>query len=261
MSDSLVKLQKQAIAYTSEGKALEAIATYEQIVKLEPNLAEAHGELGKLLDAQGWQELAIPHYAKALSLAPGGYSPESHFNLGNLLQSRGDREGAIASYKRAIELNPTYISAYKAWVETLIQGQRFDEAIDVYVRAEYYVDDSIGAKEYNDLGIACIDRGKLELAIACFQKAIYIQPTSASAHCNLGNTLLQQQNFKEAIISFQEALSIDPSFVEVYYNLGLALTKVNKLDEAIACFEAAIALQPEFMEAKYYLEKALNLKI
>ncbi len=258
MVNSIDKMQKQAEGYLAKGKTLEAIAIYEQIIQLEPNYAPAHSELGRALESQGWQELAIPHYTRALTLAPSNYSLESHLNFGNLLKSRGQIDQAIASYQRAISLNPTYIPAYKAWANALIEAQRLEEALAIYTQAEFDDLDLIRAKDYSDLGIACTDQGQLDLAIACFQKAIYLQPDYAIGHCNLGNALLQQGNHKEAIISFNEALSIDPSFAEVYYNLGLVLVEITKLDEAIACFEAAIALKPEFAEARNNLAQALD---
>jgi len=258
MAESLGRLQKLAEVYFLEGKALEAIAIYEQIIELEPNSAPAHSELGRVLESQGWMELAIPQYAKALSLAPHSYSPESHVKFGDLLKSRGQIEEAIANYKRALNLNPQYISAYRAWADTLIRAQKLDEVIGVYAEAELVDFDLIGAKDYSDLGLAYIERGQWDQAIACFQKAISTQPTYTSAHCNLGNALLQQGNYKEAIISFKEALSIDPNFAEVYYNLGIALNKIEKFEEAIACFEAAISLNPEFTEAQLHLGQTLS---
>jgi len=263
MTDSLakgelVKLQKQAEIYTSEGKTLEAIAIYERIIHLEPNFAPALGNLGVALESQGWQELAIPYYAKALELSPSSYSLESHLNLGNLLKTRGKIDEAIACYQRAIDLNPNYISAYQAWIKTLIETQRLDQALAVYDQAEFYDLDLPGAKIFNDAGIACIEGGQIDGAIACFQKAISIQPDYTSAHCNLGNVLLQQGAFRDAIISFQEAISIDPNFAEVYYNLGVALEKIDKPDEAIACFEAAMSLEPKFATAQHHLERLLR---
>jgi len=254
----LIKLQKQAEIYISEGKALEAIAIYERIIHLEPNFAPAHSDLGRALDSQGWQELAIPYYAKALELAPSNYSLESHLNFGNLLKTRGKIDEAIASYQRAIALNPSYISAYQAWIATLIETHELDEAIAVYDRAEFHDLDLGGAKIFIDLGITCIEEGQLEQAIACFQKAISIQSDYASAHCNLGNALLQRGDTRDAIISFQEAIGIDPNFAEVYHNLGVALDKINKLDEAIACLEAAMSLKPDFASAQHNLERLLS---
>jgi len=263
MADSLakselIKLQKQAEICISEGKTLEAIAVYERIIDLEPNFAPAHSDLGVALESQGWQELAIPYYAKALELSPNNYSLESHLNFGNLLKTRGKPDEAIASYQRAIDLNPNYISAYQAWVKTLIETQRLNEAIAVYDRAEFYDLDLGGVKIFNDAGIAYIEQGYLDRAIACFQKAISIQSDYADAHCNLGNALLQRGDIKDAIVSFQEAISIDPNFAEVYYNLGVALEKIDKLDEAIACLEAAISLKPEFASALKNLERLLS---
>jgi len=258
MANSMDNMRIQAEAYLNQGKPLEAIAIYEQIIKLDPNYAPAYSDLGRVLESQGWQELAIVQYIKALSLAPSSYSPASHLSLGMLLKNRGQITEAIACFQKAIGLNPSYKPAYQAWVETLIEQQKLDQAWEVYAQAELFDLDLINSKDFNDLGIAYINQNQLDQAIACFQKAISIEPSYASAHCNLGNALLQHGSFKEAIISFNEALSIDPNFAEVYYNLAIALNRINRLDEAIACFEAAISLKPEFREAHTNLNSNLG---
>ncbi len=246
-------LQKQADAYASNGKIIEAIGLYEQIIQLEPNLVHVHEELGRLLDAQGWQELAMPHYANALAMAPKKYSLETHIDFGNLWLRRNQIDKAIISYKQVLELNPGYAPAYQAWANALIQENKLDAAAEVYSQAEFYDLDLISAKNYSDLGIAYMRQNQTDKAIGSFQKAISLQADYAPAHCNLGNALLQLENYKDAIISFQEALSLDPNFIEVYYNLGLALTKINRIDEAITCFEAVLALDPDFADAGFRL--------
>ena len=64
----------------------EAIECYRAAIRLEPDLAPAHNDLGSLLQADRLSE-AIIQYERALDIEPD-YA-EAHFNLGNALVGVG----------------------------------------------------------------------------------------------------------------------------------------------------------------------------
>jgi tetratricopeptide (TPR) repeat protein len=104
--------------------------------------------------------------------------------------------------------------------------------------------DPNNARAHNNLGIALSDQGKLDEAIACYQKALQIDPNYADAHINLGIALSDQGKVDEAIGCYQKALQIDPNEADAHNNLGIALYEQGKLDEAIAELEIAVRLDP-----------------
>ncbi len=238
-------------------RPLEAVSQYERAIVIAPNSVKAHWMLGRILEAQGWTELALQHYREAMTLDPQFFTPESHINVGRLFQERNFYTEATNFFANALQLQPDYAPAYAAMGNLLLAQGDVEAVAKMYAEAETVDLDLITAKQYNDLGIACIRQHKLDEAIAHFQTAIQIQPDYADAHCNLGNTYLQQENLREAIICFQEALSIDPNFEEVYYNLGTSLAKLDRLDEAITFLHAAISIRPNFADAHYNLASAL----
>ena len=91
--------------------------------------------------------------------------------------------------------------------------------------------------------------GKLDEAVAQFERALSLKPNLAEAHSNLGAALREQGKVSEAIAQFERALSLKPDLAEAYSNLGTALQSVGKLDEAVAQFERALQLKPELAEA------------
>jgi Flp pilus assembly protein TadD len=52
------------------GRIGEAIAQYEQALRIEPEYAEAHCNLGIALEKAGRMPEAIQHYTQALNLRP-----------------------------------------------------------------------------------------------------------------------------------------------------------------------------------------------
>ena len=87
-----------------QGKLEEAIAAYRTAIRLKPDYAEAHYNLGIALHDQGKLEEAIAEYRTAIRLKPD-YA-NAHYNLGLALHDQGKLEEAIAEYRAAIRLKP-----------------------------------------------------------------------------------------------------------------------------------------------------------
>ena len=69
-------------------------------------------------------------------------------------------------------------------------------------------------------GGAYSDKGKFDLAIADYKKALEINPKSAEAYNNRGNAYFSKGKFDQAIADFNKALEINPRYAEAYYNRG-----------------------------------------
>ncbi|HET9962564.1 MAG TPA: tetratricopeptide repeat protein [Nitrospiraceae bacterium] len=87
-----------------------ACRAFEEAIRLDPTLVNAHINLGLLLHEAGRLEEAEASYRKALRY--GADLPLAHFNLGVLLEDRGREQDAIASYLRATHLDPKFKQAH-----------------------------------------------------------------------------------------------------------------------------------------------------
>jgi serine/threonine-protein kinase len=130
------------------------------------------------------------------------------------------------------------------------------EAVRFLTAAVALRPDSAGAQV--DLGVALQDQGKLDEAIAQYQKALAIDTKYAPTHNNLGNVLQAQGQLDEAIDEYQKALAIDPNLAPTHNNLGGALKDQGKLDEAIDEYQKALAIDPKLAPAHVGLGNALK---
>jgi hypothetical protein len=92
---------------SSPAQALEA---YRRALELDPNLADAHVNLGRQLHLAGEGGCAEPHYREAVRLAPD--DPTPHYNLGVLLEEQGRRDDAVHAYRQAILRDPEFADAH-----------------------------------------------------------------------------------------------------------------------------------------------------
>ena len=145
-------------AYRRQGELEAAAAACRRALESEPDLPEAHHNLGLTLMNAGAPDEARPHLARALELRP--HSPQfhvslawmllrlhqvaestahcrraielaanlaaAHHHLGDALTEAGDRSGAIASYRRAVELDPTDHDAHSNLILVALTDPGFD---------------------------------------------------------------------------------------------------------------------------------------
>jgi len=241
------------VALFDQGKLDEAIDAYRHAIKIKPNYAEAHSNFGVVLYRQGKIEKAIDAQRQAIQINPN-YA-EAYFNLGNALVDLGNLDEAIAAYGQVIQINPDHAEAYSNLGNTLCAKGRLSEAVDAF-RQAIRIHPGY-AEALSNLGAALRLLGKLDESVTTCRDAIIIKPTLAEAHCNLGIALNDQGKFSEAIASYREAIRLKPNYFEAHCNLGTALFEQGNLDDGAAAYRQAIGLNPKFAEAHYNLGLAL----
>lgn len=89
---------------------LQAIATYQRVLELDPDHAAANINLGTLHYNRQEYALAEKHYRRAIEIDPR-YAL-AYFDLGNVLDETGRVAEAIQTYTTALQLAPTYADAH-----------------------------------------------------------------------------------------------------------------------------------------------------
>lgn len=100
-------------------------------------------------------------------------------------------------------------------------------------------------------GIALLDEGKVDDAIAAFQKALETNADNAGLHYNLGVAFEKKDNPEEAQKQYREAARLKPDMGDAYLALGNSLLTSKKFDEAAESLKKAAELMPESYPAFY----------
>jgi predicted O-linked N-acetylglucosamine transferase (SPINDLY family) len=237
-----------------QGKLDEAVACYHRALKLKPDFAEVHSNLGNALKDQGKLDEAVACHRRALELKPD-YAGALN-NLGNALRDQGKLDEAVTSYRRALKLEPDFAEAHKSLGTAFWDQGDLDEAVACYRRALELMPDY--AEAHNNLGVAFKDQGKLDQAVACYHRALELKPDYAEAENNLGNALLGQGMLDEAVACYRRALELKPDYAGALNNLGVAFKDQGKLDEAVACCHQVLELKPNDAAAHSNLLFALQ---
>ena len=138
------------------------------------------------------------------------------------------------------------VAHYNMGVDLAHQG-RLDEAMAHYQKTLEIKPDS--AEAHNNLGAVFARLDRIDEAMAHYQKALEIKPDYAEAHYNLGAAFARLDRFDEAMAQYQKALEIEPAYAEAHYNLGNALANRGRIDEAMAQYRKALEIKPDYVEA------------
>jgi tetratricopeptide (TPR) repeat protein len=234
------------------------ITVWAHAVAEAPPNAVAEYNLARALDTKQLNREAIAHYQQSVRLDPN--KPEAFNNLGTLLMNAGNYGEAESALRSALRARPDYIEALGNLGLLLCKVKRYDEGFLSYeaaLRSDPAAAEIRGkfASSRCDFGIDLAGRGDVTGAVEQFRSALEIDPHSAMAHYDLGVTFAAQKKLDLARREYEQAIGADPNFVPAHNNLGILLGEEGKFDEAIMHFKVALSIRPDFKMA------ADNLKI
>ncbi len=163
----------------------KAVAEGRALVRLTPDDALAHRNLGHALQILGKLDESILELREAIRLEPD--DPGTHVFVGDALLLRGKLDESAAAYREAIRLKADYADAH------------------------------------NLLGQVLTHQGKPDQAVAECREAIRLNPESAKFHVTFGLALNGQQKKEEAIAEHRVAMRLNPDYAEAHCSLGYIL--------------------------------------
>ena len=165
----------------------------QRAVKLAPQVALFHANLGEMLRLSGRPRLAVEAARRALAVEPN--MPAALSNLGVALYELKDYEEAARAQRKAIAAKPDFAEAHSNLGNALHALRRFDEAV------------------------------------AAYRRAIALNPNYADAWANLGTTLHHSGSFDEGISALRRAIALAPHHANAHSGLGILLLMRGDLGE------------------------------
>jgi Flp pilus assembly protein TadD len=86
-------------------------------------------------------------------------------------------------------------------------------------------------------------------AIAPLHQAAQLQPGNAIIQHDLGLACLEVGRIQEAIAALRQAIAANPRYTDAYFRLGVALEKLGDIGGAIFAYDRATGLDPNLTEA------------
>lgn len=108
---------------------------------------------------------------------------------------------------------------------------------------------ALAAWEWNNKGASLHQLKKYADAVACFDRALSLEPELLAAWNNKGNALNDLGRHAEALACFEHVLSKEPGNAKAWHNKGILLRTLGRYEEALRCYDAALATAPRFAAA------------
>jgi tetratricopeptide (TPR) repeat protein len=218
--ERIVSLLKYAEFQHILRQSQAAILTCNEIIRLDPQNAEAYFMLGTILKDMGENQRAINSFQTATEMDEK--LTDAWVSLGNLYAEKKDKK-AIIYYQNAIDIDSKNPSAKQALAYFFQQNNNIDKAITVY------------------------------------EEIINAHPAYTDAYFNCGILLTEKKQFNQALEKFNILLGISPQDLEAYYYRGLIYKELKFYDKALSDFENANKISNGRDELKSLIEECKNL--
>ena len=229
----------------AQGKNKSAIAIYNRVIKLNPDIFEVYGNRGAAKSSTGDYVGAIEDYDKAIQLNPNdtiayynrgrakGLLGESKVDQGVLVEARHHYQMAIDDYTESINQDPNCSIAYnnRGWTRYLLgqvatkegnskETHRLyqeavsdsDTALQLQTKGDIFRGDIFRSYFYHTRGAAKVGLGDHHGAIEDFNESIHLNSKKALLYHDRGLSKEALGQHEEAKTDFTKAKELDPNF-------------------------------------------------
>ncbi|MBF0333437.1 MAG: tetratricopeptide repeat protein, partial [Alphaproteobacteria bacterium] len=196
--------------------------------------------------------------AVAPATTAGAVSLERAFELGREAEKRGDWPEAERIYTLVAQQKPDQAEAHYRLGLALHGRQRYGEAAGAIARA-IEIAPMVGYY-HCDLGVMYKHLGDVDRRLACYRRAVELDPDNVTALVNLASALNDVGEPAEGEAVCRRAVSLSPGTFSAHLNLGSSLMRLNRVPEAELCFREAKRLAPDYAEHDKNLGMCLMLK-
>lgn len=229
----------------------EALGSFKQAALLDPGDAEAQMGLGAAYRGMQRYGESVEALEKAIRLAP--HDPTAYTLLGNTYVLMGSYADALGALKQAVRLKPDF-ETYDLLSLTYDRMDRHQESLDAARESVRLKPDSVAG--HNRMAYAYNQLGQPQEALREAQQALELSPTpggAAFAYYNMGNAYFALNARPKAADSFRKAVELfkrlpEPLPDQLFY-AGNAQQQLGQLQEAITSYRKAVEMRPTFAQA------------
>jgi tetratricopeptide (TPR) repeat protein len=236
----------------------DAALEFQAILRLDPNNAEAHANLGLIAFAGANYEAAARELRAALKIRPSLWNAQaflgmSEMHLGATDAARQSLESAFAH----LDDKNLRIRVGTMLVQLNYEQGKLDDALAIATVLNQLAPDDPDV-------LYIVYRTHSALAARALSTLAKDGPNSARLHEVLAESHASDNDFAGAIAEYEKALAIDPTLPGVHFELGQAILR-NKVDEdaraqAEQQFSAALVENPYDAHSEYELGEIAFLR-
>ncbi len=247
--------------YFRAGRAQDAIAIEQSLLKTDPNDIHAHKLLGRIYLRQlgeqqsgapstspssNYLDKAIAEFEKIVALQPNDV--EDRLVLGQLYTVMHQPQKAEEQFESAQAIQPDSEDVVLNLARLYAESGDFDHAVKVI---ESVPPGNRTPKMEFTLGAIYDQMKQPEQAISAYQSASNMAPGNLRITDALAQALLKNGQLGEALKQYQRLADADPDNSEVLVHIAEILRRQGKYEDALAAAKKALTIDPASLEAGY----------
>lgn len=242
------------------GRISRARSRLERAVEIDPNLWEAHYNLGVIDRRSGQTSRAIQYFETARRIQPSASEPT--LALAELKYAAGELGEAASLLRDVVEADPDNLPARVALATVLREDGSLSDALTA--AREVLIRDSSNISALLEVGRIYRVRDEPDVSELVFKKALAIladaeEPRRVAEIKNeLGLLALARGDTQAAFVAFQEAIAADAAFTPAHMNQGSVLLKSGDYAGAVAEYRAVLEVDGDDLDARCALGVALR---
>lgn len=226
------------------------------------SLADEQVQLGEMERAIAYYQDAIAHYDQAVRLTPDYVS--SWTEQGWVLERLKRPIEALTSYNRAVALEPTSSRALLGQCTMLNQTEEYETALaacENAIKGDGQWWQRGAAQAWNQQSYALAGLGRYEEALASANRAVGIDPNFAMAWSDRSVILWYLEEYDQALTSVKNALRLNLELAQAWANQGRIQRSLGQIksewdwnvatlhyEQALESYHQALHLQPDNAE-------------
>lgn len=264
-------------AQTDPTKQAQSLKDYAERF---PQNAVIQSQIGEYFHNKKDYDNAALYYQRALRIDPKLAATQA--NLGAVYQAQGKEKESVAAFKQALALDPnnTTVKNLLKDVESNNIIEAFNQAIQLQGQQKhaealpYFEQGLAGADPKNpqtadmtaSYGVSLQYLNRYDDAIRQYDRALALNPNSATYAYYKGTAYHQKQDFPKALAAYQQALRLDPNQNDAktaiaqiqqqqsgdQLNKALAEYNASRFPQALTLLNQVLATDPKNAYAHYY---------
>ena len=191
----------------AEGQLLAALAEAEQLASSDPTTALRHHNLAiiNMLNKR-WVE-AIASFEECLRIDP--HHKEARIHYPTALLEAGFEARAMTEARLALTASPESVQLHRTLGRALAKLGKTTEATDSFEQALRL--DATNLKTLDTAFTFFYEHGEESLAADCGAKLAQLLPQQAAAAIRCANAHMRAGNLRDALLAYERAVDLDPS--------------------------------------------------
>tara|TARA_B100000780_G_scaffold277434_1_gene248134 strand:- start:313 stop:2457 length:2145 start_codon:yes stop_codon:yes gene_type:complete len=238
---------KRAISLQTKGQNELALAIYSQILKIKPNIAEVHFQVGKIFYIANKFSKSVFHLNIAITLKPNEIAIWEEY-IPSLLCNID-----LGAIKKAIKI---------------LKKSDIDKHTSIIFQNKLLSKENGSSVSIGNLNKSALNSIQSAILNHDYKKANVLAKALYKKNLNnpiilelLARTYLGLKQLDEARKYFKVAIKLDRAFFNAYNNLGKLELNINNYITAISLFKSAVVIAPKSSTGIYNLANAMSFNM